>query len=276
MRCRYFGGPPRRTRFSLQVLYTAQPQDNYLDAAFAAVLQVHAEGGPGDVLVFLTGQEEIESLERLLSDEAAQLEAAAAKRDAAAAAAAAGKQGSGGAVGSAGEGGAAGGEGDGDEDGGDKVAGPAAPLKLLVCPIYAAMPPEQQLRVFAAAPAGYRKVILATNIAETSLTIPGVRHVIDSGFVKSRSYNARLGSDSLQVVPVSQAQARQRSGRAGREAPGACGPSAALRCAPEPPGRCLPACLRACMHARLPIWPTACLLGWRGLAITKTCNVGLR
>ena len=59
------------------------------------------------------------------------------------------------------------------------------------------------------------EVILATNIAETSITVPGVRYVVDSGFVKARSYSARLGSDSLQVVPVSQAQARQRSGRAG-------------------------------------------------------------
>jgi ATP-dependent RNA helicase DHX8/PRP22 len=58
-------------------------------------------------------------------------------------------------------------------------------------------------------------VILATNIAETSITVPGVRYVVDAGFVKARSYNARLQSDSLQVVPVSKAQARQRSGRAG-------------------------------------------------------------
>ena len=59
------------------------------------------------------------------------------------------------------------------------------------------------------------QVILATNIAETSLTIGGVRYVIDTGFVKSRSYSPALGADCLQVVPVSQAQARQRSGRAG-------------------------------------------------------------
>ena len=62
------------------------------------------------------------------------------------------------------------------------------------------------------------QVVLATNIAETSITIPGVRYVVDPGFVKARSYNARRGSDSLQVVPISQAQARQRSGRAGAPA----------------------------------------------------------
>ena len=64
------------------------------------------------------------------------------------------------------------------------------------------------------------QVILATNIAETSITVPGVRYVVDPGFVKARTYNARLGSDSLQVMPISQAQARQRSGRAGVHIPG--------------------------------------------------------
>ena len=59
------------------------------------------------------------------------------------------------------------------------------------------------------------QVILATNIAETSITVPGVRYVVDTGFVKARAYKARLATESLQVVPISQAQARQRSGRAG-------------------------------------------------------------
>ncbi len=58
-------------------------------------------------------------------------------------------------------------------------------------------------------------MILATNIAETSITVPGVRYVVDTGFVKARRYSARLGSDSLQVAPISRAQAQQRSGRAG-------------------------------------------------------------
>jgi HrpA-like RNA helicase len=58
-------------------------------------------------------------------------------------------------------------------------------------------------------------VILATNIAETSITVPGVRYVVDTGFVKSRRFKAKQATESLQVVPVSQAQARQRSGRAG-------------------------------------------------------------
>lgn len=80
-------------------------------------------------------------------------------------------------------------------------------------------------------------MILATNIAETSITVPGVRYAVDAGFVKARSYSARLGSDSLQVVPVSKAQARQRSGRAGA-------PAASPRCPPHAstiPGKgCVP------------------------------------
>ena len=60
------------------------------------------------------------------------------------------------------------------------------------------------------------QVIFATNIAETALTIPGVRYVVDTGVVKQRSYQAAAGVDLLAVVPISQAQARQRSGRAGR------------------------------------------------------------
>ncbi|WIA22550.1 hypothetical protein OEZ85_000984 [Tetradesmus obliquus] len=173
----YFGGARavwvRGRTHPVTIMNTAQPEENYLDAALCATLQVHVDEPAGDILVFLTGQEEIDSLARLLQERAAALP----------------------------EGGYGG-------------------LGLEVLPIYAALPPEQQVKVFEPAPAGMRKAILATNIAETSITIPGVRYVVDTGFVKARGYSAKLGADSLQVVPVSQAQARQRSGRAGREAPG--------------------------------------------------------
>lgn len=192
---RYFDGAKaayvQGRQFPVQVMYTVAPEDSYLDAAIAAALQVHCDEGPGDVLVFLTGQDEIESCARLISERATALPPPEAAN------------------------GTVGGESDGDEDGdADR------PRELLVLPIYAALPPEQQLKVFQPAPPGTRKVILATNIAETSITISGVRYVIDTGFVKSRSYSPRLGADCLQVAPISQAQARQRSGRAGREAPG--------------------------------------------------------
>lgn len=93
-------------------------------------------------------------------------------------------------------------------------------LDLHVCAIYASLPSEVQMQVFTPAAPGSRKVILATNIAETSLTIPGVRFVVDSGVTKMRLYDAQRGSDMLRVVEISQAEATQRAGRAGRDAPG--------------------------------------------------------
>ncbi|KAI7825496.1 P-loop containing nucleoside triphosphate hydrolase protein [Kickxella alabastrina] len=96
---------------------------------------------------------------------------------------------------------------------------PAGVPALLPCPIFAALPQAQQARVFDPAPDFTRKVILATNIAETSLTIPGIRHVIDSGVHKVRGFDPRVG-ESLLVEPISKSSARQRTGRAGREAAG--------------------------------------------------------
>jgi ATP-dependent RNA helicase DHX8/PRP22 len=182
----------------VRILYAAAPQDSYLDAAVAAALQVHADEPPGDILVFLTGQDEIEAAERLLANRAAALAGA----------------------------GAAGAESDdprqpsssADPD----IAGAERPTSMLILPMYASLPPEAQAAVFLPAPAGARKVVLATNVAETSITIPGVRYVVDCGMVKARAFAPRLGADVLEVAPVSQAQARQRSGRAGREGPGAC------------------------------------------------------
>lgn len=93
---------------------------------------------------------------------------------------------------------------------------------MLICPIYAKLPTEQQTRVFEQTPSGTRKIILSTNVAETSITISGIRYVIDTGMAKIRSYNAKVGMETLAVQPISRASARQRSGRAGREAPGFC------------------------------------------------------
>eukprot|EP00937_MAST-01D_sp_MAST-1D-sp2_P004537 g4537.t1 len=98
---------------------------------------------------------------------------------------------------------------------------PRAPA-LLVQPLFAAMPAEKQLEAFRPAPASTRKVILATNIAETSITIPGVRFVVDPGFVKMRAVHPRTGTETLWVEPVSRQQAWQRAGRAGRLGPGKC------------------------------------------------------
>ena len=72
-------------------------------------------------------------------------------------------------------------------------------LSLHVVPLYAALPPDAQAAAFAPAPPGTRKAVLATNIAETSVTIPGVRYVVDAGVVKARAFSAQRGIESLQA-----------------------------------------------------------------------------
>ncbi|GMM37082.1 RNA helicase [Saccharomycopsis crataegensis] len=91
-----------------------------------------------------------------------------------------------------------------------------API-IVPLPLYAALPPAQQMKVFQPVKKNQRKIILATNIAETSLTVPGVRYVIDSGLRKVKVWRHQLGLSTLLTVPISQASATQRSGRAGRE-----------------------------------------------------------
>ena len=196
-------------RYPVDILYTRAPEADYVHAAVVTVLQIHVsqplnsnsgkspggggggksdgggdDGGEGkeknasssssaaggDILVFLTGQEEIEAAEELIKSRL---------------------KGLGSAVG-----------------------------ELIVCPIYANLPSEMQARIFEPTPPGARKVVLATNIAETSLTIDGITYVVDPGFAKQSAYNPRTGVSSLVVTPHSKASAQQRAGRAGRTAPG--------------------------------------------------------
>ncbi|XP_075950221.1 ATP-dependent RNA helicase DHX8-like [Anarhichas minor] len=162
---------PGRT-YPVEVLYCKEPETDYLDAALITVMQIHLMEPPGDVLVFLTGQEEIDTACEILYDRM-------------------------------------------------KSLGPDVP-ELIILPVYSALPSEMQTRIFDPAPPGSRKVIIATNIAETSLTIDGVYYVVDPGFVKQIVYNSKSGIDQLVVTPISQAQAKQRAGRAGRTGPGKC------------------------------------------------------
>ncbi|XP_045585400.2 pre-mRNA-splicing factor ATP-dependent RNA helicase PRP16 [Procambarus clarkii] len=94
--------------------------------------------------------------------------------------------------------------------------------QLAVLPIYSQLPSDLQAKIFQRAPDGLRKCVVATNIAETSLTVDGIKYVVDSGYCKLKVYNPRVGMDGLQVYPVSQANANQRLGRAGRTGPGMC------------------------------------------------------
>ena len=98
---------------------------------------------------------------------------------------------------------------------------PKAP-SLLPLPLYSGLPTDHQMQVFEPAPSNTRKIILATNIAEASITIEDVLHVIDPGLVKLRSYNPTTGISTLVTVSISQASATQRAGRAGRTKPGKC------------------------------------------------------
>lgn len=167
---RIFNIPGRR--YPVDIHYTPQPEANYLAAAVTTIFQIHITQGKGDILVFLTGQEEIEAAEQNLQETARKL--------------------------------------------GSKVP------EMVICPIYASLPSELQSKIFEPTPPSARKVVLATNIAETSLTIDGIVYVIDPGFVKENVYNARTGMESLVVTPCSRASANQRSGRAGRVGPGKC------------------------------------------------------
>lgn len=162
---------PGRT-FPVEIMYSREPEDDYLDAALTTVMQIHLTEPPGDILVFLTGQEEIDTSCEVLYERM-------------------------------------------------KALGPSVP-ELIILPVYSALPSEMQSRIFDPAPPGSRKVVIATNIAETSITIDHIYYVIDPGFVKQNAYDPKLGMDSLVVTPISQAQAKQRAGRAGRTGPGKC------------------------------------------------------
>lgn len=93
---------------------------------------------------------------------------------------------------------------------------------LLLLPMYSQLPADLQAKIFESSSAGVRKCIVSTNIAETSLTLDGIKYVIDCGYCKLKVYNPKIGMDALQMTPESQANANQRAGRAGRTGPGYC------------------------------------------------------
>ncbi|KAL5983443.1 hypothetical protein ACLOJK_017528 [Asimina triloba] len=163
----------------VEIFYTQEPERDYLEAAIRTVVQIHMCEPPGDILVFLTGEEEIEDACRKITKEINNL--------------------------------------------GDQVG----PVKVV--PLYSTLPPAMQQKIFEPAPPPLkeggpsgRKIVVSTNIAETSLTIDGIVFVIDPGFAKQKVYNPRVRVESLLVSPISKASAHQRSGRAGRTQPGKC------------------------------------------------------
>ncbi|CAK9795091.1 ATP-dependent RNA helicase DHX15 homolog [Anthophora plagiata] len=169
---------PGRTH-PVEIFYTPEPERDYLEAAIRTVIQIHmCEEVAGDLLLFLTGQEEIEEACKRIKREM------------------------------------------------DNLGPEVGELKCI--PLYSTLPPNLQQKIFDPAPptkpngAIGRKVVVSTNIAETSLTIDGVVFVIDPGFAKQKVYNPRIRVESLLVSPISKASAQQRAGRAGRTRPGKC------------------------------------------------------
>ena len=158
--------------YPVDVHYLAQPAEDYVKCAIQAVFDINAREENGDILVFLTGRDEIESALQAIADQTY------------------------------------------DWNG----PGP----RPFVVPLYAGLPTDQQMKVFEPAGDAFRKVVLATNIAEASVTIDGIVFVIDCGFVKLRAYSPQTAIETLTATPVSKASATQRAGRAGRTKPGKC------------------------------------------------------
>lgn len=161
-------------QYDVEVFYTPEPVQDYVQAMLKTIFLIHTkEPLPGDILAFLTGQEEIESIQQLVKEFS------------------------------------------------NNLAKNIPHLEAV--PLYGQLNMEQQQAAFKRPlNARTRKVVLATNIAETSVTVPGVRFVIDCGKAKVKRYRSRLGLESLLVTPISQSSSIQRKGRAGREAKGKC------------------------------------------------------
>ncbi|XP_038289758.1 probable ATP-dependent RNA helicase DHX35 isoform X2 [Canis lupus familiaris] len=160
--------------FPVDIFYLQSPVPDYIKSTVETVMKIHQTEGDGDILAFLTGQEEVETVVSMLIEQARALGRTGMKRH------------------------------------------------LRVLPMYAGLPSFEQMKVFERVSRSVRKVIVATNVAETSITISGIVYVIDCGFVKLRAYNPRTTIECLVVAPVSQASANQRAGRAGRSRSGKC------------------------------------------------------
>ncbi|KKA26707.1 hypothetical protein TD95_004741 [Thielaviopsis punctulata] len=161
-------------QFPVELIHTPKPVADLQDQLLKTVFKVHTEEPlPGDILAFMTGQEDIEAAVKLIDEYGATL---------------------------------------------------ASNMpKIKAFPLFGQMSMEAQHAAFQPLNEKFtRKVILATNIAETSVTVPGVRYVIDCGKAKVKQFRTRLGMESLLAKPISMSSAIQRAGRAGREGPGKC------------------------------------------------------
>ncbi|KAF1356690.1 P-loop containing nucleoside triphosphate hydrolase protein [Delphinella strobiligena] len=158
--------------FPVDIHYLTSPVEDYEERAVQTVFDIESQESDGDILIFMTGRDEIDACLSMIADRIPSL--------------------------------------------------PSGTQTLLPLPLYAGLSTEQQMYVFEPAPENTRKVIVATNIAEASVTISGIVYVIDCGFVKLRAFDPGTGIETLTATPVSKAAATQRAGRAGRTRPGKC------------------------------------------------------
>eukprot|EP00744_Colponema_vietnamica_P010097 GILI01014296.1.p1 GENE.GILI01014296.1~~GILI01014296.1.p1 ORF type:complete len:714 (+),score=57.78 GILI01014296.1:71-2143(+) len=186
--CAYFGVNERfqiegRT-FPVDMNYLPTVCEDYVTKSVETAIDIHLNDRSlrGDILIFLTGQDEIDAaMDRIHAR--FEEEKAKAKKS---------------------------------------LPADAQPFELLILPCYATLPGEAMSKVFERTPPNCRKIVLSTNVAETSITIDGLSFVIDSGFCKQHVYDPKHKVEQLKIVPVSQAQATQRAGRAGRTNAGTC------------------------------------------------------
>jgi len=235
------GAPPlvqaEGRQYPVTVHFARRTHRDYLEEAYRKVSRGHRKLPPGGMLVFLTGQNEIRHLSKRLKQvfkptqrgEVAQAKVQISANDAPI-------------------------EAEDMELGPTEMAAPGnmedddsdleitgldddpeededfnlgeeamdASTKVHVLPLYSQLPTKEQLKVFETPPEGSRLIVLATNVAETSLTIPGIKYVFDCGRAKEKQYDLSTGVQRFQIDWISKASANQRAGRAGRTGPGHC------------------------------------------------------
>lgn len=235
-------GPPplvqaEGRQYPVTVHFARRTHRDYLEEAFRKVSRGHRKLPPGGMLVFLTGQNEIKYLSKKLKQafkptqrgDVAQAKVQISANDAPIEAEDLELGGSTDMANPSNE---------EDEDSDMEITGLDEPdddedfnigeeamdssTKVHVLPLYSQLPTKEQLKVFETPPEGSRLIVLATNVAETSLTIPGIKYVFDCGRAKEKQYDLSTGVQHFQVDWISKASASQRTGRAGRTGPGHC------------------------------------------------------
>lgn len=219
-------------QYPVTVHFSRRTYHDYVEEAFKKISRGHKKLPPGGILVFMTGQHEITQLNKKLKKAFTGMDSAPVPKVSIPASEAP-VEAEDLDFGNVDDRGAddydEGDSGDEEEDDEAEFVIPeeegetgTGPARMHILPLYSLLPTKEQMRVFEPPPEGSRLVILATNVAETSLTIPGIRYVFDCGRSKEKRYDRLSGVQSFEVGWISKASASQRSGRAGRTGPGHC------------------------------------------------------